>query len=122
MASLRLLDPRVQPSAEWLLRALQSYGVQATITSTRRDADEQRNLWDCFQRTGCSNCRRGPGCYPAAPPGHSFHDRGLAFDLHLAPPVYREAGALWERLGGTWGGRFGDEIHFDARRIAGSAS
>jgi hypothetical protein len=117
VASLRLLDYRVQPSAAWFIRQLQRAGIQAVITSTRRDEDQQRELYECFRRTGCSNCRRGPGCYPAAPPGRSWHDRGLAFDLKLTPRRYREAGALWERLGGTWGGRFGDEIHFDARRM-----
>jgi len=30
------------------------------------------------------------------------------------PAVLRQLGALWERIGGTWGGRFGDEIHFEA--------
>lgn len=117
MASLRTLDYRLQPAAAWFVRELYRRGINVTITSTRRDRDEQEQLWSCYQRTGCSNCRRGPGCYPAAPPGRSYHDRGVAFDLHLSPPRYAEAGALWERLGGTWGGRFGDEIHFDARRM-----
>src|SRR5437879_4301625 len=104
MASLRTLDWRLIPAASWFVRALERAGIQVTVTSARRDLDEQEQLYDCFRRTGCSNCRRGPGCFPAAPPGRSFHDKGVAFDLHLSPPRYAEAGALWERLGGTWGG------------------
>ena len=118
MASLRQLDFRVQPTAAAFIRLLEQYGVNVTITSTRRDAATQRALFDCYQRTGCSNCRRGPGCFPAAPPGRSTHDRGFAFDLHLDPPVYQAAGQVWERLGYTWGGRFSDPIHFDFRRRA----
>jgi hypothetical protein len=117
MASLRSLHPGLVPAAQWFVRALERAGINVTITSTRRDLDEQKQLYDCYRRTGCSNCRRGPGCFPAAAPGHGYHGIGVAFDLHLDPPRYRDAGALWERMGGTWGGHFGDPIHFDARRM-----
>jgi len=30
------------------------------------------------------------------------------------PQVLRAFGELWESWGGTWGGRFGDPIHFEA--------
>lgn len=122
----RSLDSRVAPFARAFIRVLGSEAfrrysgsrvpVKVTVTSTRRDPDEQRKLWDCYRKTGCSNCRRGPGCFPAAPPGQSLHAQGIAFDLHLSPPVYGAAGALWEALGLTWGGRFSDPIHFDMRR------
>lgn len=115
-ATVRTLDPRVQPFVSQLLRALAQSGVKATITSTRRDPNEQKRLYDCYRKTGCSNCRRGPGCYPAAAPGQSTHAMGIAFDLKLEPPVYRQLGELWERAGLTWGGRFDDPIHFDFRR------
>jgi len=119
VASLRSLAPELVPAAQWFVRYLERAGVTVTITSTRRDLDEQAQLYNCFKRTGCSNCRRTPSCYPAAPPGRGYHGIGVAMDLHLDPPVYAQAGALWERLGGTWGGRFGDRIHFDARRMVG---
>lgn len=109
----------MRQAAQQLVRILEGAGVDVTVTSTVRDLTQQRHLWDCYQRTGCSNCRRGPGCYPAAPPGSSMHDRGLAFDMSLKPPLYAEAGALWEMFGGVWGGHFNDPIHFDARHLVG---
>ncbi|NNF66923.1 MAG: M15 family metallopeptidase [Gammaproteobacteria bacterium] len=48
--------------------------------------------------------------------GHpdSYHKRRLAIDLHLfidgqyqrTTEAHRPIGEMWERLGGTWGGRF----------------
>lgn len=108
MASLRTLDARLIPLAQWFVNVLQGAGVRVTVTSTRRSMAEQQRLYDRY--------RRGLSKYPAARPGASTHGAGWAFDLHLDPPVYRQAGELWERLGLTWGGRFGDEIHFDARQ------
>ena len=107
MASTRVLDPRVRRFADWFIRVLQANGVTVTVTSTRRSLDEQRQLYDRF--------KRGLSKYPAAPPGQSTHGAGIAMDLHLDPPVYAAAGALWEQCGFTWGGRFHDEIHFDFR-------
>lgn len=114
-ATVRSLDARVQPFVSAFLRKLAEFGIKAELTSTRRDLNEQKRLWDCYQRTGCANCRRGPGCFPAAPPGQSVHALGFAFDLRLTPPVYSQVGAFWESLGFTWGGRFSDPIHFDFR-------
>ena len=123
MSSLRSLDPSVQPLFKAFVQILQTPAfarfagvnrlVAVTVTSTRRDMDEQRQLWDCYQRTGCSNCRRTKRCFPAAPPGRSPHGLGIAMDVHLEPPVYAAAGRLWEMIGLRWGGRFDDEIHFD---------
>ena len=118
MASLKGLDPRAEPIAREFLRLIAAAGVKATVTSTRRDPAQQAKLYACFLKTGCSDCskRRGqPGCYPAAPPGQSMHAVGGAFDLHLDPPVYEAVGLAWEQAGFTWGGRFGDSIHFDFR-------
>ena len=122
MASVRSLDPRVQPFVNAFLAFLASAGVKATITSTRRDPDQQAKLYSCFRRVGCSDCSKRPGrpgCYPAAAPGSSTHALGVAFDLHLDPPVYDAARAVWERAGFTWGGRFSDPIHFDFRLLGG---
>jgi len=110
MASLRSLDDRVIAFAQWFVRTLQAAGVNVTVTSTRRSMAEQQRLWDNYQA--------GRSRYPAARPGTSQHGLGLAFDLHLDPPVYAAAGRLWESFGLTWGGRFNDEIHFDFRRRA----
>lgn len=107
MASLRSLSPDFYPIAAAFVAALESAGVQVIVTSSRRDLDQQAALY--------ANFKAGKSKYPAAPPGQSTHGLGYAFDLHLVPPVYADAGALWESLGLTWGGRFNDQIHFDAR-------
>lgn len=107
MASLRTLDDRVYPVARWFVSLLEAAGFNVTVTSARRDLDQQRQLYAAY--------RSGRSRYPAAPPGHSTHGLGIAFDLNLRPPRYDVAGAVWEALGFTWGGRFGDRIHFDFR-------
>lgn len=107
VASLRALDPAFQPLATKFVNTLEQLGVTVTVTSTRRSLDEQKKLYDRFIA--------GKSKFPAAPPGTSTHGTGFAFDLHLDPPVYELAGRIWEHLGLTWGGRFNDPIHFDAR-------
>lgn len=107
MASLKDLDPRLEPLARAFVRVLEQHGVRVVVTSTRRSLDKQKRLY--------ADYLAGRSKYPAAPPGRSTHGSGIAFDLHLEPPVYEAAGHLWEQLGFTWGGRFNDRIHFDAR-------
>lgn len=119
MASLRTLDSRVKPIAQEFIRQLAARGMKPVVTSTRRDPATQARLYGCFRRVGCSDCTKRPGqkgCYPAAAPGKSTHAVGAAFDVHLPNPAhYAAAGQLWESMGFTWGGRFGDRIHFDVR-------
>jgi hypothetical protein len=50
-----------------------------------------------------------------------MHEWGLAFDIKLAgldgptqKAVLNAVGPFWEQIGGRWGGRFKDEIHFEA--------
>jgi hypothetical protein len=95
--------PALQPWARALLNA--TPGVQ--LTSTRRSAAQQRALYRRYLA--------GKSRYPAAPPGHSKHELGLAFDAwHPDERVLAALGKLWESWGGTWGGRFNDPIHFEA--------
>jgi len=104
------------------MRLLADAGIRVTLTSTRRDPAKQARLYECYKRVGCSDCSKRPGqpgCFPAAAPGKSTHAIGAAFDLHLDPPVYEQAGQVWEQFYGfTWGGRFSDPIHFDFRPSA----
>ena len=81
--------------------------MRVALTSARRSVQYQACLY--------ARAQAGLSKYPAAPPGQSTHGAGLAIDLKLTPPIYAEAGKIWEAWGMTWGGRFGDEIHFDAR-------
>jgi len=106
------LLPQVRPAAVWLVNAARQAGYTVQITSVFRSLAEQAAL----HRT-CST-HRCP--YPVAAPGHSMHARRVAFDLSVTPASgYERLGRAWEALGGTWGGRFGDRVHFDARAILG---
>jgi D-alanyl-D-alanine carboxypeptidase-like protein len=117
-AGIRGLQTRAQPIVRAFLNHLAKHGISARITSTRRSPSEQAKLYAAAQS--------GKSRFPAAPPGRSTHATGLAFDVifnHLTPPAqppypwpYEAVGQLWESLGYTWGGRFGDPIHFDFRR------
>ena len=90
---------------------LQFNGYAVTVTRGRSSRATQKRLY--------RNFLAGKSKYPAAPPGHSLHERGLAFDMLVSPEAgQRLAGEAWERLGGRWGGRFSsppDPIHFEAR-------
>ena len=87
-------------------------GLRATVTSVHRSRAKQRRLYRDWQA--------GKSPFPAAPPGCSAHEFGLAFDVvirkgrDLDLDALRELGHLWESWGGVWGGRFKDPIHFSA--------
>lgn len=107
MPTLRTLHPSAAPIAAAFIRFLQANGIKVEVTSTRRDLNKQAALYAAY--------KAGRSKFPAAPPGRSTHGIGIAFDLRLTPPVYKQAGAAWEAAGFTWGGRFKDPIHFDLR-------
>lgn len=102
MSSLKQLQPWLRPWAEQLLAA--SNG--ARVTSVYRRPALQRRLYRDFLR--------GRARYPVAPPGLSRHEHRRAFDLAAPPAELLRLGLLWESMGGRWGGRFGDPIHFEA--------
>jgi hypothetical protein len=112
VSSMRGLDPAFKPFVDALL----SFAPQgAYITSGRRSGEVQQALYIDFI-TGKSK-------FPAARPGGSLHERGLAVDIGgLSPSQLKQLGELWESWGGRWGGRFrkSDPIHFDAGLGAGA--
>ncbi len=106
-ASLDQLDPDLRAAIAELSQWLGSQRVILTITSTVRSARDQDFLWRRYQK-GLS------GGLPAAPPGHSAHEYGWAFDAVVSPVEYQEAvGRAWEQMwGGKWGNRR-DPVHFE---------
>lgn len=109
MASLRTLRRDAQPWAYGLVELAQRAGYRVTVNSVKRSSADQARLY--------RQAQAGLSRFPAAPPGSSMHEQGLAFDISVPghPEVLRALGAVWERAGFTWGGRFGDPIHFDFR-------
>src|SRR5215468_5029514 len=97
VADIRTLDFHFKPQAEAFTDALRQNGVVATVTSARRTFSEQSRLYRAFLE-GRS------GGLPAAPPGYSTHEWGLAFDLGVADPrLLPILGSLWEKYGlGVW--------------------
>ena len=107
-SDLRSLRRDVQPWFEALVEVARQAGLRPVVTSTVRSKAVQARLYRRWQA--------GLSPYPAAAPGTSLHEKRIAMDLAVTPmSALTELGALWESWGGTWGGRFDDPIHFDAR-------
>jgi len=109
VADLNSLDYRLVPWAKWIHRIGTNYDGRLVVTSARRSRAKQAELR--------SNWERGISKIPANRPGTSLHEHGLAFDLArigmdpLTDPLLAALGALWERVGGRWGG-IRDPVHF----------
>ncbi len=80
-------------------------GIHGTVTSTRRTTSEQAEL---FARS-----QAGLSPLPAAPPGQSLHEQGLAIDVVFPRAHLARAVQLAELVGIRWGGQ-GDPVHFEA--------
>lgn len=100
------LDPDLAQGAHELMQVCSQAGLIPTITSTIRTSREQSYLYKRYLS--------GASGLPAAPPGHSAHEFGWAFDMVVAPSAWQaNVGRAWER---TWGGKWGgakDPVHFE---------
>lgn len=115
MAALDSLDPHIREAANWFVGVLAQVGLRPTITSVRRSRRTQEKLYNDYVS--------GRSRFPAARPGTSKHERGLAFDIFFPSfkglstaqltTALEPVGRLWESMGGRWGGRFKDPIHFE---------
>jgi len=109
MADLGTLDPRLVPWAKYLYSLGKQYDGRLVVTSARRSMAKQQRLYNDYLR--------GISKIPAAPPGRSLHQLGLAFDLArigkdpLTDPLLNWLGAVWTSWGGRWGGER-DPVHF----------
>ena len=107
MSSLNDLDPILIPWAQALFNLAKTAGVNPRITSTRRSYAQQKLLYEAYIQ--------GHSKYPAAAPGTSAHEYGLAFDMVVdGPGEQAAAGAVWSGPG--WGGKYGgeeDPVHFE---------
>jgi len=102
------LDPRVERFRQALQRVLARHGMPLVFTSGYRTRSQQAALYHDWLS--------GRSKYPAAPPGFSKHERGLAFDLAGSPPALEIAGRLARGAGFRWGGDFhrADPVHFES--------
>lgn len=110
MPSLRSLDPRLVPYAQWIYAVGRHYDAKLVVTSARRSRADQARLYQRYLR--------GESNLPAAPPGTSAHENGLAFDLARlgvnakTDPYLAWLGWVWiHYIGGSHGGSR-DPVHF----------
>ena len=106
-ASLEALDADLRQGLNELLQLLSNNRIIGTVTSTVRSYRDQKFLYDRYTNNPANNL-------PAAPPGHSAHEYGWAFDMIVSPANYQHAvGLTWEKeWGGKWGGKR-DPVHFE---------
>jgi len=105
LENLQGLQPDVYECAVYLVNAYREAGYPAVVTSGRRTVQRQQELIAQGLTTATL----------------SHHLNGRAVDIAFlgipnAPrDWYAAGGALWELMGGRWGGRFSipDILHFD---------
>lgn len=109
MTGLSQADPRVRKHFTAIFQLAQLINPRAYVSSVKRDSKTQAGLYEKWIA--------GHAKYPAAAPGTSKHELGLALDIggmHDAELAY--LGRVWSSWGGRWGGTFRnrDPIHFEA--------
>ncbi len=103
------LTPEFAEAVDGLIQAALDAGIvdAIQIVSGFRSSQEQRRLFTAW--------KSGKSDLPAAAPGTSFHEFGLAIDVSVSPPeALSDFGEFAERHGFRWGGRFDDPVHIDA--------
>ncbi len=104
-----LLNPDFADTIHQLIEDAIDQGVVDTvdIVSGYRSSEEQRRLYSAWTA--------GRARLPAAPPGQSYHEYGLAVDVSVSPArALNDFGQFAEQRGFRWGGRFADPVHIDA--------
>jgi hypothetical protein len=105
MISFSGLQPWLIPYARFFYNQVAAAGFQPRVTSVFRSTRQQAVLYQRY-RQGLS------GGLPAAPPGRSLHERGLAFDLVVTPlSAAATVGRYWQSAGGRWFPS--DPVHFE---------
>lgn len=101
MSLLYQLAPGLSEYALGPVRWAEYYGVPVTVTSVYRSAADQRRLRDAYLA--------GDSRYPAAAPGDSAHQYGLAWDSTV-PEQYQ---AWWDYVRQAYGWQVpsNDRIH-----------
>lgn len=103
---------RLQDYADKLVERAAAEGIDLKVISLVRSREEQQRLYDAW-------LARGKTGLPAAPPGQSKHEQGLAFDVAIqgggSPEQWQRLGQLGKSMGLRWGGDFSraDPVHFE---------
>lgn len=99
------ITPQLATKLQILTARVGGGGAIISIISGRRTVQEQLSLCEDLFGTG----------RPCAAPEGSRHVQcpATAVDLRVDGVDLKRLGAIWEELGGRWGGRFNDPNHFD---------
>jgi peptidoglycan L-alanyl-D-glutamate endopeptidase CwlK len=107
--ALASLTPDAAQAVAALLQWAAGQGIPAQVTEATRDCERQAELYAQGRTTAGSVVAQVNGC-------KSWHVLGRAVDLYVGtwePAAYERLGLQWESMGGNWGGRFGDHVHFE---------
>lgn len=108
------VDANLREGYVALAQVVAKAGGVLVLTSTIRTTGEQSRLYQRFLK-GQS------GGIPAAPPYHSAHEYGLAFDAVCNPRDWQsDVGAVWIDWGGSYGGSK-DPVHFELQGAGAAA-
>jgi peptidoglycan L-alanyl-D-glutamate endopeptidase CwlK len=113
----------LQRGANELIDRMDKNGYKVCITSTLRDYDKQNALYAQGRDSNGKIVNRLK-VVTNAKGGESNHNFGVAFDIcqnvkgaeYSNDLFFATAGAIWEDMGGTWGGHFKtikDRPHFE---------
>lgn len=98
------LHPEVRRRVKHLRSQAKRFGITTTQTSGFRSVQAQNRLYARFLA--------GKSRFPAAPPGLSTHNYGVAVDLVAVRGSQAILGQLAKYSGLVWAGA-GDRVHFD---------
>jgi lambda family phage tail tape measure protein len=111
-ADLDTARERLQDYANKLVERAAAEGIDLKVTSLVRSREQQQRLYDAW-------LARAKTGLPAAPPGNSKHEQGLAFDVAIqgggSPEQWQRLGRIGKSMGLRWGGDFArsDPVHFE---------
>jgi hypothetical protein len=104
---LENLNPTVRQRLILAQDELRKKGIKAHVTSGYRDSAKQAELYNAY-------IARGRTGLPAAPPGRSKHEHGVAIDLALADEKQRAAAnEVMARHGFSWPLGKKDPVHYE---------
>jgi len=101
LSTLAGLHPQVRERADLAVAIADYYRVPVTVTSGRRSFADQSRLYKRFLA--------GQSRFPAAPPGRSAHEHGLAWDSVVEPRYLDFWDAVRQYVG--FETRRTDEVH-----------
>lgn len=100
-----MLRPEVARSISAIKAEARRRGIPFRVTSTFRSSTSQERLYRAW-------LARGRTGLPAARPGLSTHEYGIAFDAVFPPSRQAEVVDIASRNGMVWFGQ-ADAVHFD---------